>query len=109
MAGGYPCSVAGCEYVTKTEMPGDMDPTLKIRMLELQMMELQVHASSVHHEGRVAACSPGVKAKMDAPKLQLGVDQQAWDQFMTRWKIYKTTMGIDSSAPLGCSLVWIET
>ena len=99
MAGGFPCSVADCEYVTRTEVPDDMDPTLKVRMLELQMMELQVHTSGVHHEGRVAARSPGVKAKMDAPKLQLGVDQQAWDQFMTRWKIYKTTMGIDSSAP----------
>ena len=101
MAGGFPCSVADCEYVTRTEVPDDMDPTLKVRMLELQMMELQVHASSVHHEGRVAARSPGVKAKMDAPRLQLGVDQQAWDQFMTRWKIFKTTMGVDGGQAPG--------
>ena len=100
MANSFPCSVADCEYVARTEVPEDMDPTLKVRMLELQMMELQVHASSVHHEGRAAARSPGVKAKKEAPKLQLGVDQQAWDQFMTRWSIYKTTMGIDGSAAL---------
>ena len=95
MANGFLCPVADCEYVTRTEVPADMDPTLKVRMFQLQMLELQVHASSVHHEGRAAVQTPGVKAKMDQPKLQLGVDQQAWDQFLIRWAIYKTTMGID--------------
>jgi hypothetical protein len=32
---------------------------------------------------------------MDPPKLQSGVDQQTWDQFMARWTIFKTTMGVD--------------
>ena len=46
---------------------------------------------------------PGVKAKMDAPKLQLGVDQQTWDQFMSRWKIFKATMGVDG----GTASMWL--
>ena len=58
---------------------------------------LRIHADVEH--GREQAVvnngvSNSVKAKMDTPKLQLGVDQQAWEQFMTRWKIFKTTMGV---------------
>ena len=64
---------------------------MKIRLLE-------VH-NTVHTQGVAGRDDrvPGVKAKMDAPKLQLGVDQQMWDQFMTRWKIFKTTMGVDGA------------
>merc|ERR1739844_874466 len=66
------------------------------QLLQLQLQELQIHMQAAHQQvGVPAARTPGSKAKMDAPKIQLGVDQQAWDQFMTRWNIYKTTMGID--------------
>ena len=101
MATGLSCTVVGCGYITTTLVPEDAERQEKLQWLQLQMQELQIHQASVHPQGG-AGCDDrvsGVKAKMDAPKLQLGVDQQAWDQFMTRWKIYKTTMGIDSSAP----------
>ena len=39
---------------------------------------------------------------MDPPKLQPGVDQQTWDQFMARWGIFKTTMGVDG----GTAAMW---
>ena len=72
----------------------------KVPLLQLQMEELQIHRTDAHNigggAGRVDRV-PGVKAKMDAPKLQLGVDQQMWDQFMTRWKIFKTTMRVDDA------------
>ena len=100
MANGLLCTVAGCEYVTTTLVPEDAERQEKLQWVQVQMQELQIHTQGAHPQGGVpAARTPGVKAKMDAPKLQLGVDQQAWDQFMTRWEIYKTTMGIDSSAP----------
>ena len=38
---------------------------------------------------------------MDPPKLYAGSDMQAWDQFIARWKIFKTTMGItEQSSPM---------
>merc|ERR1711888_32265 len=73
--------------------------------MQLQMQELQIHGSSVHNSGGGQVCTPGSKAKMDTPKIQLGVDQQAWDQFLTRWHIYKTTMGIDG----GTASSWLFT
>ena len=96
MATGLSCTDYGCGYVTTTLVPEDAERPEKLQWLQLQMQELQIHSQTVHPQaGVLAARSPRVKAKMDAPKLRLGVDQQAWDQFMTRWKIYKTTMGID--------------
>ena len=88
MAEGLPCSIPNCGYTTTTQVPDETDLASKIQLL-------QIHASSAHHTGVEAVRTPGSKAKMDAPKIQLGVDQQAWDQFMTRWKMFKTTMGID--------------
>ena len=88
MATGLRCTHTPCEYTTTSQVPDDTDLAMKIRLLE-------VH-NTVHTQGGAGAGHvPGVKAKMDAPKLQLGVDQQMWDQFMTRWKIFKTTMGVD--------------
>ena len=88
MAEGLPCSDANCGYTTTSQVPDDTDLTAKIQLL-------QIHAATLHNGGGGQGRTPGSKAKMDAPKIQLGVDQQAWDQFMTRWNIYKTTMGID--------------
>ena len=61
---------------------------------------LRIHADVEHGREQAVVnngASNSVKAKMDAPKLQLGVDQQMWDQFMTRWKIFKTTMRVDDA------------
>ena len=42
-----------------------------------------------------------VKAKMEPPKLHAGSDVQAWDQFIARWTIFKSTMNIGvTSAPM---------
>ena len=96
MAEGFPCSAADCDFVTRLRVPDDAEHADKVQLLQLQMQELQIHRQAAHPKvGAPAARTPGSKAKMDAPKIQLGVDQQAWDQFMTRWKMYKTTMGID--------------
>ena len=101
MAEGYPCPAADCDWVTRLCVPDDAEHADMVQLLQLQMQELQLHAQIVHPQvGAPAPRTPGSKAKMDAPKIQLGVDQQAWDQFMTRWNMYKTTMGIDGgSAP----------
>ena len=88
MATGLRCTVHPCEYNTDSQVPADTDLNIKVQLL-------QIHNSGVHEGGGGQVRTPGSKAKMDTPKIQLGVDQQAWDQFMTRWNIYKTTMGID--------------
>ena len=88
MAPGLSCSDFTCQYTTTTQVPDDTDLASKIQLL-------QIHNSGVHEGGGGQDCVQGVKAKMDTPKLQLGVDQQTWDQFLTRWKIFKTTMGVD--------------
>ena len=58
---------------------------------------LQIHTGAVHHDGGTARLPPGVRAKMDPPKIQLGVDQQTWDQFLARWNIFKKPMGVDNT------------
>ena len=90
MATGLRCTVLACEYNTNSQVPDDTDMATKVQLL-------QIHTASVHNSGGGQVSTPGSKAKMDTPKIQLGVDQQAWDQFMTRWTIYKTTMGIDGA------------
>ena len=64
---------------------------------------LRIHAD-VEHGREQAVVNNGVpnsvKAKMDTPKLQLGVDQQAWDQFMARWEIFKSTMNITTDTSM---------
>ena len=92
MADGKTCSVANCGYVTPTKVPNETEIQYKVPLLQLQMQELQFHHSVTHGGGGGQVRVQGVKAKMDPPKLRLGVDQQSWDQFITRWEIYKTTM-----------------
>ena len=76
MATGLRCTHTPCEYTTTSQVPDDTDLAMKIRLLEVHNT---VHTQGVaDRDDRV----PGVKAKMDAPKLQLGVDQQMWDQFI---------------------------
>ena len=89
------CSIANCGYITTTKVPDDEEREYKTMLMQLQMQELQIHGSSAHHVEGGQVRTPSSKAKMDTPKIQMGVDQQAWGQFMTRWNIYKTTMGID--------------
>ena len=86
-APGLACSVPTCTYTTTDTVPDDTDIASKIQLL-------QIHTSAAH-QGGPATRAPGVKAKMDPPRLQTGVDQQTWDQFMARWAIFKTTMGVD--------------
>ena len=77
------CSIANCGYITTTKVPDETEVQYKMPMLQLQMQELEIHVNGVHSSGGGQVRTPGSKAKMDTPKIQLGVDQQAWDQFMT--------------------------
>ena len=100
MAEGLPCSIVGCGYITPTKVPDEAEMQYKVRLMELQMAQFQIHRTDAHNMGGGAGRVdhvPGVKAKMAAPKLQLGVDHQMWDQFMTRWELFKTTMGVDDA------------
>ena len=91
MATGLRCTVHACEYNTTSQVPDATDLASKLQLL-------QIHTTGVRNAGVGQVRTPGSKAKMDTPKIQLGVDQQTWDQFMTRWMIYKTTMGIDGAS-----------
>ena len=41
MAEGLPCSIAGCEYTTTTQVPDDTEFALKVQLL-------QIHSASAH-------------------------------------------------------------
>ena len=90
MATGLACTVPACGYTTDVQVPAESDMSDKIQLL-------QIHTTAVHHDGGAARTPQGVKAKMDPPKIQLGVDQQTWDQFLARWDIFKKTMGVDNT------------
>ena len=81
MATGLRCTVHACEYNTTSQVPDATDLASKLQLL-------QIHTTGVHNAGGGQVCMPGSKAKIDALKIQLGVDQQTWDQLMTRWMIY---------------------
>ena len=89
MATVLSCPDNTCGYTTSTQVSDDADLPSKIELLK-------IHMGFFHPSGGAGRDNrvPGIKAKMDTPKLRLGVDQQTWDQFMTRWKIFKTTMGV---------------
>ena len=90
MATGLACTVPACGYTTDVQVPAESDMADKIQLL-------QIHTAAVHHDGGAARTPQGVKAKMDPPKIQLGVDQQTGDQFLARWDIFKKTMGVDNT------------
>ena len=89
MATGLRCTHDTCGYTTTNQVPDDTDLASKIELLKIH--------NTVHTQG-----GAGVKDKKDAPKLQLGVDQQTWDQ-LSRWKIFKATMGVDG----GTASMWL--
>ena len=74
MATGLSCTDVACEYNTSTQVPNETDLAYKIELLK-------IHQATVHPQGGAGRDDrvSGVKAKMDTPKLQLGVDQQTWD------------------------------
>ena len=89
MATGLRCTLDTCGYTTTNQVPDDTDLASKIELLKIH--------NTVHTQG-----GAGVKDNKDAPKLQLGVDQQTWDQ-LSRWKIFKATMGVDG----GTASMWL--
>ena len=103
MAGGAACSSPGCEYVTPLEIPDDVNGAAMLQYLQLQLQQLQLHMQGAHPVVAVPQAAPvnqptqRAKAKMDQPKIQLGVDEQTWNQFMTRWNIFKTAMGVNET------------
>ena len=68
MAEGLPCSTAGCEYTTTTQVPDDTDLALKIKLL-------QIHIAAVHSGGGGQVRTPGSTTTDDAVE-QTQVERQ---------------------------------
>ena len=84
------CSKTGCLYTTSDQVDNDTPLTDKLVLL-------RIHADVEHSNGPPQGnngASSSVKAKMEPPKLHAGSDVQAWDQFIARWTIFKSTMNI---------------
>ena len=90
------CTMAGCDI-------GDgARGRTNLLDAEVAVTVLGFHRQDIHGvrgNGHTSHTPPTqhVKAKMEPPKVQLGVDQQTWDQFMARWVIFKTAMGVDGA------------
>ena len=80
------CTMAGCDVGDGTKY---RTPLLDA---EVAVTVLGFHRHDIHGVGgngntsQSAQPTQHVKAKMEPPKIQLGVDQQTWDQFMAaKW------------------------
>ena len=83
-----PCSKTGCLYTTGDQVDKETPLTDKLVLLS-------IHADVEHSNGPSQGnngASSSVKAEMDPPKLHAGSDLQAWDQFIARWTIFKSSM-----------------
>ena len=103
------CTEAECDMGNgaryRTQM---LDEAVAVQVLGFHLIGF--HRQDIHGvrgDGHTNHTPPTqrVKAKMDTPKVQLGVDQQTWDQFMARWVIFKTAMGVDETQ----SSMWFST
>ena len=84
------CSKTGCLYTTSDQVDDD-------RPLTDKLVLLRIHAD-VEHSNRPTQGDNGaksaIKVKMKPPKLRAGSNVQAWDQFIARWTLFKSTMNI---------------
>ena len=78
-------------------MPEETELQYKVPLMQQQMEELETHGTYAHNAGGGGGRVDRVPVIVDAPKLQLGVDCQTWDVFLTRWGIFKTAMGLDGA------------
>ena len=91
-----PCSAPDCPYTTEDSLDNAAAIQDKISVL-------RIHADTVHGVTNAPAqnaTGPSVRAKMDPPKLHVGSDVQAWDQFIARWEIFKSTMNITTGTSM---------
>ena len=93
-----PCSAPGCTYTTEDTVD-NANATVQDKILVFR-----IHADTVHGSATTPAqnnaATPSVRAKMEPPKLHAGSDVQAWDQFIARWEIFKSTMNIAAGSPM---------
>ena len=61
MAGGYPCSAADCDWVTRVQMPDDVDNANMYQLLQLQLQELQIHTQAAHGTGTLSTNTDAVE------------------------------------------------
>ena len=91
-----PCSAPDCPYTTA-------DTVDNAATMQDKISVLRIHADTVHGGTNTPAqnaAGPSVRAKMDPPKLHAGSDVQAWDQFLARWEIFKSTMNITTGTSM---------
>ena len=98
MAGGRACTSPGCDYVTPTQIPDDVDNATMLQWLPLLLQELHIHTTAAHPvvaAPQAATASPSTqKVKLESPKLSAGSDQETWELFLRSWGVYKTGMSI---------------
>ena len=97
MTEGKTCSVVNCGYTTPTKMPDKTELQHRLSLFQLQIGELEIHGAYAHNEGGGTGQIGRVPVAKNAPKPRLGVDRKMWDEFMTRWEIFKTTMRSDGA------------
>ena len=88
------CTVAECDIGDGARYRTPLlDEAVAVQILAFHRQDIH----GIRGDGPTSPTPPTqrVKAKMDPPKVQLGVDQQTWDQFMARWVIFKAAMGVD--------------
>ena len=88
---GLPCSVPLCTYNTDSQCDPEQAFADKLALLK-------IHADSTHATPAPAPrMASNSRAKLDAPKLSAGSDQETWEHFLRNWSMFKTGMGITSA------------
>ena len=74
------CPAPGCTYCTD-----DLPPEVVVPLLN-------IHAI-VHSKAPAISGSKG--PKLDRPSVDLGINEETWNNFIRRWKTFRLGSGID--------------
>ena len=79
------CPAPGCTYCTD-----DLPPEVVVPLLNIHALE--------HSQAPAISGSKG--PKLDRPSIDLGINEETWNNFIRRWKTFRLGSGIDDeSAP----------
>ena len=81
------CPTPGCDFVANNESD------------QIIAALLNIHLQTAHMQAPPRPSAP--PPRLDRPKIDVGVEEEAWNGFIRRWNAFKVGSGIgDDTAPM---------